>query len=484
MSNIPACSWVKSDKIRPSRWNAEFYKSVFTELEVELESSGFDTKKLGDLGRLFTGPFGSKLPARLYNTVGGVPLLRVQNIGNLFLNESNMALIPHDVHLDIIRSKLETGDIALAKAGRLGALSRIPEHVKECNITQHIVGVKVNKNKINPSYLCAFLMSKYGEFQLKRQAVGTIIKYLGIDETRDARVSCPDERIQLYIGGKIELAEKAKRESDYCEEKARSHFLSDWRSSNIKLTGYFATISDVQLITNDRLDAEFYRPDLVSMRKRVVSNKSGHVVVGNCGRVFAGKTPADKDVDSGSVEIVRVANLTNHGLDWGNKLFGSANKGFLADGDIIICKDAHQKYYIGQQVDIFCRNGFKAVASSETLVIRFDKEKVNPFAALIYLRTEEGYSAFQQQIRGTSAHLYPADVEKIVIPKISDESSEAIEKLIRRAEHCRITSFQLIENIKSDVESLIEGKLDTVAIMSGKLKAPTWEDIEKELEGI
>jgi hypothetical protein len=37
---------------------------------------------------------------------------------------------------------------------------------------------------------------------------------------------------------------------------------------------------------------------------------------------------------------------------------------------------------------------------------------------------------------------------------------------------------------KSIVEALIEGKLDTDAILSGKLKAPTWEDIEKELEGI
>lgn len=37
---------------------------------------------------------------------------------------------------------------------------------------------------------------------------------------------------------------------------------------------------------------------------------------------------------------------------------------------------------------------------------------------------------------------------------------------------------------KSDVEALIEGKLDTGVILSGKLKAPTWVDIEKDLECI
>jgi len=45
-------------------------------------------------------------------------------------------------------------------------------------------------------------------------------------------------------------------------------------------------------------------------------------------------------------------------------------------------------------------------------------------------------------------------------------------------------AHNLSKEAKCDVESLIEGKLDSEAIMSGKRKAPTWEDIEKELEGI
>ena len=196
MSNVPSCAWIESKNLRPSRWNAEFYKNEFVVLDKKIEDSNLTSRSLKKLSRLFTGPFGSKLPASLYNTEGGIPLLRVQNIGELFLNENDMALIPEDVHQDIIRSKLDPGDIALAKAGRLGALSRIPERIKECNITQHIVGIKVNKEKIIPEYLTAYLMSKYGEYQLKRQAVGTIIKYLGIEETRESLIVIPDELVQ------------------------------------------------------------------------------------------------------------------------------------------------------------------------------------------------------------------------------------------------------------------------------------------------
>ena len=64
----------------------------------------------------------------------------------------------------------------------------------------------------------------------------------------------------------------------------------------------------------------------------------------------------------------------------------------------------------------------------------------------------------------------------------------AIQKKI--GDKCRVwqtilkKSEALVQSAKSDVEALIEGNLNTDAILSGNLKSPTWEDIEKELEGI
>ena len=162
MTVNPSAVWVEPARLRPSRLAAEFYRREFSDLEDQLDRSGHKLVVLGKLGRLFTGPFGSKLPASLYDTPDGVPLLRVQNIGELFLDERDLARIPRRVHDDIHRSKLEPGDLALAKAGRLGALSRIPDHVDECNITQHIVGVNVRSEKVRGSYLAAFFLSRFG----------------------------------------------------------------------------------------------------------------------------------------------------------------------------------------------------------------------------------------------------------------------------------------------------------------------------------
>ena len=236
---------------------------------------------LGELGRLFTGPFGSKLPASLYDTPNGIPLLRVQNIGDLFLNETDLARIPLEVHEDIHRSKLEPGDLALAKAGRLGALSKIPAHIQECNITQHIVGVKVRADKVRGSYLAAFFLSRFGSFQFKRQGIGTLIKYLGIEETRAAKVVVPERGVQDYIGAKVELAER-------CRAVASRSWLSQPRTScatvsatthrdirktlparlGVRPTGrFFATVVDADLPRN-RLDPSGHHPILYAAGER------------------------------------------------------------------------------------------------------------------------------------------------------------------------------------------------------------------------
>ena len=224
MNRTPSAVWVAPQQLRPSRWAAKFYRRNFTELEEQLYASGHRLVNLRQLAHLFTGPFGSTLPASLYDTPDGVPLLRVQNIGELFLNEDDLARIPHAVHKNIARSKLEPGDLALAKAGRLGALCRIPKHITECNITQHIVGVKVSPGKVRPGYLAAFFLFQFGRFQLERQGVGTLIKYLGIEETRDACIPLPDRRIQDYIGTKLEFAERCRVEASQALHEARERF--------------------------------------------------------------------------------------------------------------------------------------------------------------------------------------------------------------------------------------------------------------------
>lgn len=417
----------------------------------------------------------------------GVRFVRTGEVNDCWIDGDSCVFISSEDDQSIKRSKLKDRDILLTITGAcFGKAAEVTAKLLPANISQHSVRLRF-KESLFTSFIVAYLNSKTGQLQILKQTVGSTrqaIDYIGINKIR---IPIPDMLLQKYIGEKLLLAERCREEALNCTYQSNSIFEQHWQPTNVALTGSFAANTEIDVLNNDRLDPEFYRSDLLAMREKVQRSKSGHIRIGKFGESFSGKTPSDKGNNDSLCEIVRVANLTGRGLDWSNRLFGTigkSEKGLLKDGDIIVCKDAHQKYYIGQQVDIYCRSNHHAVASSETLVIRFQREHINPFAALIYLRSKEGYAAFQQQIRGTSAHLYPTDVENIVVPKIPEDAEKQIEQLIRRAEHCRIRAYALTDEAKSDVEALIEGKLDTDAILSGKLKAPTWEDIEKELEGI
>ena len=75
-------------------------------------------------------------------------------------------------------------------------------------------------------------------------------------------------------------------------------------------------------------------------------------------------------------------------------------------------------------------------------------------------------------------------IDQVIIPFAKDSLQDEIGALCKQSLRLLSMANEYVLDAKSNVEALIEGKLDTAAILSGKLKAPTWEDIEKELEGI
>jgi len=80
--------------------------------------------------------------------------------------------------------------------------------------------------------------------------------------------------------------------------------------------------------------------------------------------------------------------------------------------------------------------------------------------------------------------VYPEDISQFLISLPSKDEQEKIGNLVLKHQRYNDKSKEMILGACGLIEDLIEGKLDTDAILSGKLKAPTWEDIEKELEGI
>jgi len=478
--------------LRPSRWAAEYYRKEYTDLETFLDGAGQKLVPLGKLGRLFTGPFGSELPASIYNTPNGIPLLRVQNIGELFLNEEDLARIPEAVHQEIYRSRLEPGDLALAKAGRLGALSKIPAHMPECNITQHIVGVKVAGERVRGSYLAAFFLSRFGSFQLRRQGIGTLIKYLGIEETRAAKVPVPDRRIQDYIGAKVELAERCRTAASesWCAASQRlagalgcsldPATFEVKSAASVSAAGYkVVSIHPVVVcVAANRLDryigAQFFHPRRA--KALLVIEQSGL-------KVRRLVDLATRFADRITPEEMRQQALLYVGLAQIDSATGFVSKKAEEDptgtsarfraGDILFSK---LRPYLNK-VSICPDHLAEAAGSTELLTYRANDD-VDPYYVFFVLKSP---LVLNQVIDITSGSTHPRVapelIDDVVVPLVPPPDRAAIAASARSALVLTHRATSLVEEAKADVEALIDGTLDTNAILSGKLKPPTEREV-------
>ena len=484
MTANPSVVWVEPGRLRPSRLAAEFYRREFSDLEDQLDGSGHKLAVLGKLGRLFTGPFGSKLPASLYDTPDGVPLLRVQNIGDLFLDERDLARIPREVHDDIHRSKLEPGDLALAKAGRLGTLSRIPDHIGECNITQHIVGVKIRSEKVRGSYLAAFFLSRFGSFQLKRQGIGTLIKYLGVEETRAAKVALPDHRIQCYIGAKVELAEHCRSQSATLSAEACSRFNERLRTDDFPAGGALTNVVSTRNLT-DRLTSEFYLPRYFALETHLVSLGVPVKPMRSLLRSDIIRSSTPERIEGAPVPCILTSDIDPYEIRWRNpslrvtQRVHDAHSGHLEARDVVYTSVGPP---VGEAAVVLPQ--FLPMAVGGDVSILRHGDHLHPGFLALYLNSVFGQMQNDRYSRGIrQRRVYPEDIGSFLVPVLSTRDQTYIGERIIRHHLLNEAAVDLVDEAKADVEALLEGALDVDAILTGSVKAPTADDIPELTEG-
>lgn len=151
-----------------------------------------------------------------------------------------------------------------------------------------------------------------------------------------------------------------------------------------------------------------------------------------CESIFVGKTPArgayeDPGTGPDAYRVLKVADLTNHGVDWalGERSVARLPKPPKPDrlvrlGDLALTAAAHHPRYIGAKVDYLdClpdEFGERCVPVAEVLVLRPRPDAIDPLLLLLWLRSGEGRSAIQSCITGQTAHLNPKDVAEVVVP--------------------------------------------------------------------
>lgn len=148
--------------------------------------------------------------------------------------------------------------------------------------------------------------------------------------------------------------------------------------------------------------------------------------LGEMAEVFVGRNPGRSEYCKDGPRLLKVGDLSGQVTPWRDRKRNRVSRAWfeknrrlaLRSGDVCLTAAAHRPRYIGLKVDLVDAVPIEgAIPSGEVLVIRpKDDAPVTAELLLYWLRSASGYGCLQRLVRGSTGHLYPADVRELRIP--------------------------------------------------------------------
>lgn len=188
------------------------------------------------------------------------------------------------------------------------------------------------------------------------------------------------------------------------------------------------------------------------------------------GVIFHGSTPARSAYTESGIRILKVRDITNEGMDWDEgerafaplEYFRARSEARVQVGDILFTASAHHPRYIGEKIDIIDyipeKYNDQVMCTAELMVLRVNPQRIDPFYVLLYLRSQQGYEAIQSCIRGQTAHIYPKDIRKILVPIPPEGELESLQQAIlelKKSLHLRRQFKEAHQNASTDFSSFL-----------------------------
>jgi hypothetical protein len=196
----------------------------------------------------------------------GVPFVRILNLKNGVIDESNLACIPEEINEREGKTALSRGDIVLSKTA-YAAASLVT--LEACNCSQDTIAVTLSpygRSVYKPEAIVAFLNTAVGLDLLMRQFQGNVQLHLGLEDGRKVPIPRMGPELQDEIAVAFQAAEGQRQNSLLAMKRAEATLasalgLSVWKAPD-KLS-YESTKSEVTQAR--RFDAQFFSPRNLSL---------------------------------------------------------------------------------------------------------------------------------------------------------------------------------------------------------------------------
>lgn len=368
----------------------------------------------------------------------------------------NSALLPMRVvgERDVIPDHSVVMTIIGATPGIVGRAAIVRPADPECVTNQNVAVISTN-GKCDPYFLTAYFQTKWGRDQVWRHARRTEQVNLNCREVERVLVPNPDVAYQTAIG---DLVRTAFADADRSNELYQmAHHLLESELGLDKLTfdkpvGYIANFSELE--TSRRSDAQHYQPrfkQLINHLSTFPTTRLRNI------RTYNRRGLQPVYVIGGGLDVINSQHLGPKHINYEGlektsaAAFEAAPEAHIQPNDLLIYTTGA---YIGR-TNVYLSDA-PAMASNHVNILRLQPGIDAAYMAMV-MQSAVGQFQTQQHARGSAqAELYPADIDRFVVPLLDMDKQKAIGDLVRESLVKQQESRKLLEQAKSRVEQLIE----------------------------
>jgi len=210
---------VKAFEVKASeleyRLDASYHLPIIKQIEKHLSEIDWEVQPLNDkLKSIF-------IPPRFKR-----PFVKSQNDGIRYIRPSDLPMIKYFEPKYLAKTfkncdlyRLNEGDILVVTDGTIGQVSIVTSFISGWYGSNNFARV-VPTDDLNRGYLLVYLLSSYGQYQLKREIFGGVIDHLTENHIRQIKIPIPNNEIQDKIGSLVIEAYNKKDRANQIEEEA------------------------------------------------------------------------------------------------------------------------------------------------------------------------------------------------------------------------------------------------------------------------
>lgn len=391
----------------------------------------------------------------------GTILLKTNDIRNNVLKDKGDSFfyIDNSTSSKMKSTELKPNDVLINIVGAttkvIGRVSYISDSFPKANITQAMSLMRAKQTKVTPQYLFCFLLSNYGNMQVRRFARPTGQFNMNHSELGGFEIPLLSLGFQQNLtelvskNNKLELTSKqtyTQAENILLQEIGLKDFKPSKESVNIK------SFKD-SFATSGRLDAEYYQLKYDDLENKIKSHKYikiKDVKIDN----FRGLQP--KYFEDGTLNIINSKHILENTLDYKNfqktniEYWDLQKRARIYKGDILT-------YTTGANIgrtQVY-NSDEKAIGSNHVNILRINK--YNSIYIGFVMNSIVGRLQTEKLSAGSAqAELYPKNIDDFLIPIIEDSKQQQIADLIGQSFSLKKQSEHLLEVAKKAVEIAIE----------------------------